>query len=162
MSVVIDFQIKPLNQCPQYIEVCAAWNYAQWGCYEPEETYERALAHYKSSVDDQSLPLYWVAYDDVRPMGMIGLRTYEHPDHTDLKPWIGGVFVHPEFRGRGIAVAMMDVALKSARDVFGYKKCYLQSYTPDYYAKFGWINLGNVRDTADVHPDGIYLMEKKL
>jgi N-acetylglutamate synthase-like GNAT family acetyltransferase len=57
---------------------------------------------------------------------------------TDLSPWLAGVFVLPEYRGRGVAKALTLQVMKRAAEL-EFENMYL--YTPGaegFYAKLGW------------------------
>jgi GNAT superfamily N-acetyltransferase len=48
------------------------------------------------------LPIAWVAHANGQLLGTAALRVHDLEGREDLTPWLGGVFVDSEFRGRGI------------------------------------------------------------
>lgn len=65
---------------------------------------------------------------------------------TDLKPWIGFVYVFPAFRGRRRSGAMIESACTLAkRD--GYSCVYLSSREVGLYEKYGFDFIAMARDT---------------
>ena len=50
-----------------------------------------------------SLPVSWVAVDaDGRAVGAVGLGKFDIEERRDRSPWVLGMIVHPDARGRGI------------------------------------------------------------
>lgn len=74
------------------------------------------LAWWEARVSDQPTPpqLVFGAFDDSRLVGVAGLR-FERFERTRHKALLFGVFVRPEWRGRGIARALVEAVLGQAR-----------------------------------------------
>jgi len=51
---------------------------------------------------DSELPLVLVAHDEDRLLGTVALRPWFADEHIEQTPWVRGLLVLPEFRGRGI------------------------------------------------------------
>lgn len=157
-----EFQIHPLSEKPEYAEVCAAWSYAEWGCYMSDWNLADSIASYKiRSQNTDKLDLCWLAITQNKPAGMISLKENDHPDRKDLKPWLASVFVHPAFRNKGYASALINRAHDEAQKL-GFQKMYL--FTPNaegLYQKHGWYTIGSVPDTRGIM-ESEPLMEKVL
>jgi N-acetylglutamate synthase-like GNAT family acetyltransferase len=86
-----------------------------------------------------TLPIAWVAHSDSRVFGTAALRVHDLPGHEHLTPWLGGLYVDPQFRRRGIGAALCSTVEKHARSLPGISKLYL--FTLDlqaWYRKAGW------------------------
>ncbi|MCB9981241.1 MAG: GNAT family N-acetyltransferase [Rhodospirillales bacterium] len=159
----MDYQLVRLSQEPHFAETCAAWVYGEWRCQRKEASYPKVLAYLQSAGQPESdLFECWVAVQDWRPLGMACLKRVEHVDRLDLSPWLGSVYVHPEFRGGGLAHALIAQVERQAVEEYGAKECYLQTGIPAFYVDAGWEDIGRVRDTRGLNKDGWVLMRKSL
>jgi predicted N-acetyltransferase YhbS len=104
----------------------------------PEETIERRIIKLQKHVNKDTLPIGWVAHADGQVFGTAALRVHDLEGREDLTPWLGGVFVLPEHRHRGVASALCRAAEERAW-LLGFEALYL--FTPDQqalYARLGW------------------------
>jgi GNAT superfamily N-acetyltransferase len=160
---MLDFTIIPLSERPELADICAAWSFSEWGCQIEGRTLEATMRGYRESLQGNGLPISWIAFCDRRPAGAIRLKKDDHPDRTDLNPWLGSLFVHPLFRKRGIAKALCLHLEDKAKNKYGFKKLYL--FTPDaetLYEKIGWRRIGKIKDPMGLHKEEEVLMEKTL
>jgi predicted N-acetyltransferase YhbS len=88
----------------------------------------------------------FVLFDDDEPVGTAGLVMNDLPSRPDLTPWLAGVLVRPEFRGRGYSpplVKHVEAAAAASAAVL-----WLYTWTADpLYARLGWERVGLERDT---------------
>jgi GNAT superfamily N-acetyltransferase len=80
----------------------------------------------------------WLAHEDSRALGTPALRLYDLPGRKDFSPWLGGVYVAPEFRNRGVAGSLCRVVEAHASEL-GFQQLYL--FTLDQHAPLltsGW------------------------
>lgn len=124
----MNIDIVPLHECKDAVEICAAWAFAEWGCYNSEMSLKSAVEYYQSTAVNDGLPFGWVAKIDGCVVGTITLKETEHPDRLDIGPWIGGVFVHPKYRGLGVAKKMCEFVEHAAHADFGFHECILQTH----------------------------------
>lgn len=62
------------------------------------------------------LPLGVVAFCGGRAVGTCALTAQSGPEPSPLMPWIGGLWVAPDARRRGVASALVDYATDRARE----------------------------------------------
>lgn len=156
-------EILPLKERPEMADVCAAWSFAEWGCMMEGRTLEASVQGYRNSLKNDNLPVSWVAFCEGKPAGSIRLKLNDHPDITDLNPWLASVFVHPLFRGHGLAKALCLHLEDRTRNEYGFEKLYLFTTTAEkLYSSIGWKRTGTVRDPVWSRPEGAALMEKSL
>jgi GNAT superfamily N-acetyltransferase len=60
----------------------------------------------------------------------------------DLYPWLGDLYVRPEYRSHGLGSALQDFALAEAKKR-GYREIYLYSGLTGYYERNGWEYMGD-------------------
>jgi len=137
---VTDFQIKFLSPEGGLADVLARWHQAEWGHLSDRGVEERVKefdAHYNSG----QIPFTLVAFSGQQPIGCASLLEYDLdgvPQYDRLTPWMGSVYVTPEFRRKGVASMLCKMAMDEARRQ-GVEKLYL--FTPDQmalYQRLGW------------------------
>lgn len=131
-------QISYLADHPEFIPVLAPAIVEHWRAVLPEETIERRVIKLQKHVNKDTLPIGWVAHADGRVFGTAALRVHDLEGREDLTPWLGGVFVLPEHRRRGVATALCQAVEERAWSL-GFEALYL--FTPNQqslYARLGW------------------------
>ena len=81
----------------------------------------------------------WVAHAGAQVFGTAALRVHDLPGHENITPWLGGVYVAPEFRNRGIGTALCATVEQQAKALFDISTLYL--FTLDkqaWYENLGW------------------------
>lgn len=154
--------IVTLHDHPHYTDVCAAWSYAQWCCLCDGMSLASQQDFFKDSAADAGLPYTVLYLHDEKPVGMAVLKYNEHPDREDLSPWLGSVYVHPDYRRRGFAAELCDYIGGVAKDHFQCDALYLQTHIAPYYTRMGWQSIGTVSDTLGLYPHDNSLMSKTL
>ncbi len=154
--------IAPLSHYPEFSETCAAWSFGSWGCHTKGRTLSKSMMGYKDRIkNEDTIPLTWVGILNKKIIGMISLVENDHDEHKDLSPWLASMFIHPDFRGKGYASALIQFLHREAQKL-GFKKLYL--YTPDaqdLYVKNNWKITGQVSDPQGVREFN-HLMEIEL
>jgi GNAT superfamily N-acetyltransferase len=91
-----------------------------------------------ASVSSSGPPQTFVLLVDDRPVGTASLVAHDLDERPDLTPWLAGVFVVPEARGRGHVVHLIqavEVACRSA----GVGTVWLHTADAErVYARAGW------------------------
>jgi len=109
-----------------------------WRPLVPDDTAEARLDRFRAHMNRDVLPIAWLAHEDGRALGTASLRVTDLPGREDLAPWLGGVYVAPPFRGRGVASALCRVVEERAA-ALGHRRLYL--FTLDrqrLYQRLGW------------------------
>lgn len=109
-----------------------------WRFIAPDDTVAGRAERFKAHQNRDMPPIAWVAHDGDEVWGTASLRIHDLHGREDLTPWLGGVFVLPRFRRRGIASALCRVVEDKAR-VLGFQQLFL--FTLDQqalYQSLGW------------------------
>ena len=133
--------ISYLADYPELIPALAPGIVEHWRPVLPEETITRRVDKLRKHMNRDTLPIAWVAHDHGEVLGTAALRIHDLEGREDLTPWLGGVFVLPAYRCRGIASALCGVVEQKAWSL-GFDELYL--FTPDQqalYARLGWHTL---------------------
>jgi GNAT superfamily N-acetyltransferase len=93
----------------------------------------------QTSVDaGRSLPRTFVLMIDGEPVGTASLAENDLDTRPDLNPWLAGVFVVENARGRGLAAHLVH-AVEAEAVAQGYRTLWLYTRTAEHvYARLGW------------------------
>jgi GNAT superfamily N-acetyltransferase len=135
---MIDIQTKILGPSDPEISICAHWRTGEFAevlgtSVAEEEVLLRALTA------DKSQQVAIIAFCGGEPAGTCLLVTSEIDPLHDVSPWLAGLYVAPEYRGRGVGRTLVAAIEEQAR-ARGIPRIYL--YTDDnevsYYRNLGW------------------------
>jgi N-acetylglutamate synthase-like GNAT family acetyltransferase len=138
-------QIDFLADHPRYIACLAPALLEHWRFALPEDTLAVRAAKLGRHLSRQELPIAWVAHQNGEVFGTAALRMHDLEDRTDLSPWLGGVFVLPAYRNRGIGSALCETVERHAA-AMGVSTLYL--FTIDrqaLYARLHWQDVETTR-----------------
>src|SRR6266480_1250653 len=99
-------RISYLIHHPEYIPQLAQWLFEQWGPVLGEKNLEVRIKKLQAHMNRDELPIAWVAHANGQLLGTAALRVHHLEGREDLTPWLGGVFVGPQFRRQGIGAAL--------------------------------------------------------
>ena len=105
-----------------------------------------------------SIPTTVIALVNDEMVGSACLVESDMPSRRDLSPWVGSVYVRPEYRRHGIGTQLMQYIENIARKL-GIERLYL--FTPNmspFYETIGWV----VLEYAQHRGRPTTIMEKKL
>jgi putative hydrolase of the HAD superfamily len=134
-------QISPLADHPGFAPSIARWLLDHWRFALPGDTLDARITRLQAHMRRDGLPMALVAHRDGDILGTVALRPHDLPDHTDLTPWLGGLFVPPGLRRQGLGQALCRAAEQEARRM-GIGQLHL--FTLDrqsWYAAQGWRTL---------------------
>lgn len=153
-------KIDLLKNHPSAIPALAdIWHEVLGKIWAPDVTVEHTISRFTNHLNDQALPITFVALDGDIPVGMCSLREKEDI-RPDIKPRLGSLVVDPKYQKQGIGKMLIDVTILKAKEL-GFKKLYLFALDPtipEYYQRLGWKIIGT--DELRSHP--IKLMEMEL
>lgn len=105
------------------------------------------------------MPITFIALENNQPVGTCSLRKNDGI-RPDLVPWLGSLYVEPNFRSRGIGEKLIDAVINKAQNM-KFQKIYLLAFDPtlpNWYRKLGWQGIGV--DVLNGHP--VSVMEKAI
>ena len=145
-----DIVIEYLATRPEFLEQLAELSWKEWqDIYEQrDQTLEHCRKNYRERMNTDCLPLTFVALHGSPPspgygvasnlVGMVSLKFHDLDTRPDLDPWLGGLFVLPEYRNRGVGTILMNRATEEARKL-NVAKLYLWTHTAErLYQRLGW------------------------
>lgn len=129
-------RVVRLIDVPELAPHCAAWLYEEWGYRKPDASLERSVEKFRRRSNSDRLPIAFVAVSDDIPVGTASLVETEDLADT-VGPWVGSLFVIPEYRGRGIARKLLE-AVEQEAIRFGIERLWLSAAVPELYRKAGY------------------------
>jgi N-acetylglutamate synthase-like GNAT family acetyltransferase len=99
---------------PDLAPVVASWLWAEFwrdGGHSLQETLEAVQA----SVIAPLMPKTFVLLVDGKPVGTASLAAQDLDERPDLTPWLAGVFIEPEARGRGLVASLIAAVEQECR-----------------------------------------------
>ena len=152
-------KISFLADHPEYIATLAPWLRDHWHHMLPEDTLETRVGKFKAHMNYDQLPIAWVAHNGTEVFGTAALRMHDLAEHQNLSPWLGGVYVAPQYRRQHIGERLCAAVEEYAKDVMGVDTLYL--FTLDkqkWYRHLGW----NILQPCNWCGREGYIMLKKL
>ena len=123
---------------PELIEELAELNFKEWGEFRPGDTLEARTERMRAACGKGAIPSVVVAIEDGRLLGGALLIDSDMKTRPDLTPWLAGVYVKAEERGRGIASQLVNRIVEEAAGL-GVETLYLYTdAAQSLYARLGW------------------------
>jgi GNAT superfamily N-acetyltransferase len=143
-------EIRRLFDCGWALTTLAAAYEREWPDWYRPET-EAALADLRRRARSRGMPFGLVAVTEGRAIGTCAL-VEDGPQPSTLTPWLGGLWVDPAERRRGVAAALALNAMSEARQQ-GFERLYAASIDADgFFRRLGWRALAPWRhDDATLH-----------
>lgn len=132
---------------PEAVPQICRWWFDEWGHQRPGDSVEDLTSRVRGLLSRDQLPIQIVAILEDAVVGVAALKLHEMFDlYPEKRFWLGGLFVPPEFRARGIASALATKIVEIA-ECRGVKEIHLQTedLTGGLYARLGWKAVEQVR-----------------
>lgn len=126
-------EIIKIREHAELADTAAAWFHAKWGI--PHEAYEESIG--ECFQNETSIPQWYLAIEDEKIVGGIGVIENDFHDRKDLTPNVCAVYVEEEHRRKGIAGELLSFVCDDMRQ-FGYDTLYLVTDHASFYERYGW------------------------
>jgi GNAT superfamily N-acetyltransferase len=120
------------------IPTVATWYYETWGNL-PGNSVQKTIERIHTKLNRGKPPCHILAISDNHVVGVAQFKRHEMLIYPEKEFWLGGLFVAPEWRSRGVGAALTNEVTIIAQ-AFGAKQLYLQTEALDggLYAQLGW------------------------
>ncbi len=123
---------------PDLVPVTARWRWEAFAQGQGRSLAEVTAAESAGAAGPGPMPRTFVLLVDDEPVGMASLDAHDLDTRPDLTPWLAGVFVAPQARGRGHA-ARLVAAVEAYAASLGVATLWLYTRTAErLYARIGW------------------------
>ncbi|MBQ1306450.1 MAG: GNAT family N-acetyltransferase [Erysipelotrichales bacterium] len=126
------YAYKSLRERPALLESAAEWFHKKWGV--PKEAYLACMESYLKKETEYG---WYLCMDRDKIVGGLGVIENDFHDRKDLTPNICAVYTEEEYRGRGIAGHLLDMAVNDLK-AKGITPVYLVTDHTGFYERYGW------------------------
>lgn len=138
-------EIRLLADYPQHRGQVIDWLWQAFGS-------ENSRVFFASVVDSglcgADLPITFIALQDDKVVGTVGLWRCDLISRQDLTPWLAALYVDESQRGSGLGLRLQQHVQDYARRT-GFSELYLYSDFSCYYERHGWRYIGDALDYPD-------------
>ena len=110
----------------------AQWFHEKWGV--PKEAYLECMEAYLSGETEYG---WYLCLDGERIVGGLGVIENDFHDRKDLAPNVCAVYTEEDYRCRGIAGKLLNLAVENQRKN-GISPIYLVTDHTNFYERYGW------------------------
>ena len=139
------YEYISLREKPGLKETAAQWFHGKFGV--PVQAYLDCMERYLEGKTEYG---WYLCLDGNRIVGGLGVIENDFHDRKDLSPNICAVFTETEYRCKGIAGHLLDMAVEDLR-AKGISPVYLVTDHTGFYERYGWEFLCMVQ--GDGEPD---------
>lgn len=130
----------------------ANWFHEKWGV--PLEAYLDSMD--EGLNNDKPYPEWYVAEEDNRIIGGLGVIENDFHDRKDLAPNVCAVYVEEEYRCRGIAGKLLNFVVEDMR-ARGVSPLYLVTDHTGFYERYGWEYFCPAQGDGEDEPCRLYI-----
>jgi hypothetical protein len=124
---------------PDLVPIVASWLWNEWW-HQDGYTLEQTHDAVAGSVSPSGPPQSFVLLVDGKPTGTASLVVHDLDERPDLSPWLAGVFISPEARGRGHVIHLIQAVEAAIPVVWLYT-----AGAERVYARAGWHSVESVQ-----------------
>ncbi len=145
------FTYIPLKQRPELKEQAAAWFCQKWDI--PQEAYLECMDAYLSGQTEYG---WYLCLDKDKIVGGLGVIENDFHNRKDLTPNVCAVYTEQDYRCKGIAGRLLDMAVEDLRSN-GISPAYLLTDHVGFYERYGWEFLCMVQGDGEDEPSRMYI-----
>ena len=121
-----------LRDCPERTEQAARWFHSKWRA--PEEAYLACMRAYLNRETEYG---WYLCLNGERIVGGLGVIENDFHDRKDLTPNVCAVYTEKDYRCRGIAGRLLNMAVEDLR-AKNISPVYLLTDHTGFYERYGW------------------------
>ena len=148
----MSYTIVNLIDMPEIKERAAQWFHEKWGI--PREAYLESME--ESPSGKSAVPQWYLAIEDGRIIGGMGVIENDFHDRKDLAPNVCAVYTEADRRGRGVAGAVLNYVAEDMK-ARGIDTLYLITDHTSFYERYGWEFLCMVQGDGESEPSRMYI-----
>ena len=127
-----EYSYITLMEKPELKDTAASWFHSKWGV--PKEAYLECMDAYLNKETDNG---WYLCLDGEKIVGGLGVIDNDFHDRKDLAPNVCAVYTEDEYRCKGIAGELLNLAVEDMKNK-GITPIYLVTDHTDFYERYGW------------------------
>ena len=147
----MELQYRKLRDIPEMKDAAAQWFHDMWGV--PKEAYLECMDAYLAGETEYG---WYVCLDGEKIVGGLGVIDNDFHDRKDLAPNVCAVYVIEEYRCRGIAGRLLEMAVKDQR-AHWISPIYLLTDHVGFYERYGWEFFCEAQGEGEPEPSRLYI-----
>jgi len=148
----MEYRIIRLADRPEMKEKLAQWFHEKW--WIPLEAYLESME--QCLAQKNPVPQWYAALEGGRIIGGLGVIENDFHDRKDLAPNVCAVYTEPDWRGRGVAGALLRYVCVDMREK-GVATLYLVTDHTSFYERYGWEFLCMVQGDGEPEMSRMYV-----
>ena len=142
-------RIDLLADHPAHPETLARWHMEEWAGYYAGRTLAQVTGAFQARARRSGLPQALLALKGTDVVGTVSLAATSISTHAHLTPWMIGLYVAPEQRGKGVASVLVRHAVDRARSL-GERVLHVAVRShEESYVSAGWEVIDRVRHEGE-------------
>ncbi|WP_330961240.1 GNAT family N-acetyltransferase [Photobacterium sp. 53610] len=109
--------ISLLADVPEAAPTIAGWYLNEWLHLHPSATKSTITEKLLQGTNRTTVPLAFVAHFNGELAGAGELKFRELPDYPAYQYWLDGIYVVPQYRGKGISTQLIEFAVEKAKEL---------------------------------------------
>ena len=146
-----EFDFITLRDDPALKEAAAEWFHSKWGV--PKEAYLECMEQYLNGETEYG---FYLCLSGERIIAGVGAIENDFNERKDLKPNLCALYTEEEYRKRGIAGRLLDIAVSDLRSK-GITPVYLLTDHVGFYERYGWEFLCMAQGDFDEEKSRLYV-----
>ena len=135
-------EIDYLSNHRDAIPGIADWFHNEWSCRCPDRTRDDFEEIIRTRAISHGIPFALVAVNSSGVIGTVSLKIHDMVVRTGLGPWLAGLYVDAQWRGRGVGRRLVEAMEKTAAEM-GFGEVFLYtSGAEQFYFRLGWRIMG--------------------
>jgi len=131
--------IHHLLEVPQHRTVVAELIHEEFWLPVPGASASAMAERLAKAQRPDAVPLCLVAVQGDEVLGAVNLVDSDDDDHPEWTPWLAGMVVAREWRGRGVGSALVRRLLTASRQI-GIERVYFGTDGPAFYTRLGAVH----------------------
>ncbi|MCR5704754.1 MAG: GNAT family N-acetyltransferase [Eubacterium sp.] len=127
-----NYKYFTLDQVPELKDEAAEWFHNKWGV--PKEAYQECMDAF---LNNETKNGWYLCLDGEQIIAGMGVIDNDFHDRKDLSPNVCAVYTEEDYRGQGIAGALLNLVVDDMKKK-GVSPIYLVTDHIGFYEKYGW------------------------
>lgn len=146
-----EYRYLKLIDEPALMDAAATWFHSKWGV--PREAYLECMEAYLNGFTEYG---WYLCLDGDKIIAGLGVIENDFHDRKDLAPNVCAVYTEKEYRNKGIAGKLLNIAVEDMKDK-GITPVYLITDHTSFYERYGWEFLCMVQGDGEKEKTRMYI-----